>query len=195
MQSYTDWQYMPYITPYITMDNQNLMSWEIPAMPVVTPFDMQQSPMDAKELEPYTYPKNLPEALRLIEQAVEGETEDRLFYKYLIDNAPSEQDKEIIRGIREDEGRHFNLFRQVYFQLTGQTLPPPQNVTFVPPKTYCEGIKNALMGEQNAVQKYRRILFALQNRVQINILTQIITDELRHGILYNYLYAKNDCKA
>jgi rubrerythrin len=73
-------------------------------------------------------------------------------------------------------------------------LPPPQNVTFEKPASYCEGVKRALKGEQNAVRKYRRILYALQDRVQINILTGIITDEIRHGILYSYLYSKNGCR-
>jgi len=60
--------------------------------------------------------------------------------------------------------------------------------------SYCDGVQRALKGEQNAVRKYRRILYALQDRVQINILTGIITDEIRHGILYNYLYSKNSCR-
>jgi rubrerythrin len=73
-------------------------------------------------------------------------------------------------------------------------MPPSvQNATFEQPKTYCEGLRNALKGEQNAVQKYRKILFVLTDRTDINTLTEIITDELRHGILYSYLYSKNGC--
>jgi len=145
-------------------------------------------------MEEYIYPYNLPEALKLIQNAVSGENEDRMFYQYLIENAPSEEDKEIIKGIRDDEIIHFNLFRQIYYQLTGQMLPPPENVEFSKPASYCEGLKKALIGEQNAVRKYRKILYALQNRVQINMLTGIITDEIRHGSLYNYLYSKNGCR-
>ncbi|HCL01056.1 MAG TPA: rubrerythrin, partial [Lachnoclostridium phytofermentans] len=40
---------------------------------------------------------------------------------------------------------------------------------------------------------YRQILFAMQDRIHINMLTEIITDEIRHGILYTYLYSKNNC--
>ena len=156
-------------------------------------YERPQMPMNTG-LEPYTYPQNLPQALKSIQEAVTGEAEDRKFYQYLIDNAPSNEDKEIIAGIRDDEIGHFSLFRQVYYQLTGQMLPPTQDVAFQKPASYCAGIKKALVGEQNAAKKYKRILFALQDRVQINILTEIITDELRHGILYNYLYTKNGCK-
>jgi rubrerythrin len=145
-------------------------------------------------LNPYIYPQNLPQALQLIREGVAGEREDRMFYDYLISTAPSEEDKEIIKGIRDNEIQHFFMFRQIYYQLTGQQLPPPQDVPFEKPASYCDGIKKALMGEQKAVQKYRKILFAMQNRIHINMLTEIITDEIRHGILYNYLYSKNGCK-
>lgn len=142
----------------------------------------------------YTYPLNMSSALRLIQEAVAGETEDRMFYQFLIDNAPSQEDREIIAGIRDDEISHFELFRYVYYQLTGQTLPPPMPSTLIAPATYCDGVAQAIRGEQNAVRKYRQILFALQDRQLINILTGIITDEIRHGSLYNYLYTRNGCR-
>lgn len=34
---------------------------------------------------------------------------------------------------------------------------------------------------------------AMQDRRHINMLAEIITDELRHGNLYNFLYSKNKC--
>lgn len=163
-------------------------------MPAMAPYMMQQQP-GMPSPDPFSYPQNLPAALQLIQGALEGETEDRMFYGYLINAAPTQEEKEIITGIRNDEIKHFGLFRQLYFELTGRTPPPPQETAFTPPPTYCAGLKKALLGEQGAVQKYRRILFALQNRRQINVLTEIITDEIRHGILYNYLYSKNECNA
>lgn len=142
---------------------------------------------------PYTYPQNYRDALELIREATKGEAEDRAFYEYLIENAPDEEAKEIIRGIRDDEINHFFLFGQLYHVLTGQTLPAQDEAEFEEPDSYCEGIKRAIIGEQNAVKKYRRILYALNDRVLINVLTDIITDEIRHGILYNYLYSKTKC--
>ena len=136
----------------------------------------------------------LAQALELIKQAVEGETEDRLFYDYLIKNASSESDREIIGGIRDNEINHAKMFRQLYFELTGKTIPPNVDVNFIPPKNYCDGLKRALIGETNAVIKYRKILFAMKDRRHINMLTEIITDELRHASLYNFLIHSNDCK-
>jgi rubrerythrin len=149
---------------------------------------------DMSELQQYIYPANLQSALQLIVGAVAGEREDRLFYEYLISTAPSNEDKEIIRGIRDNEIHHFALFRLLYYQLTGQVLPPPKETPFTKPASYCTGLAKALQGEEGAVIRYRKILFALQNRVHINMLTEIITDELRHGTLYSYLYSKNGCR-
>ena len=138
---------------------------------------------------------DLAAAIKIIEQAIAGETEDRMFYEYLIKTAPSMEDKDIIKGIRENEINHAKLFRQLYSKLTGKIPNVAQDMTFEKPKTYCEGLRNALKGEQNAVQKYRNILFAMTDRADINTMTEIITDEIRHGILYSYLYSKNGCKA
>lgn len=141
----------------------------------------------------YSYPQNLPGALELIKEAVAGEREDELFYDYLISVAPDEEAKNIIRGIRDDENKHNKMFKKIFKTLTGQPVPPAAGEEFQKPRTYCDGVKKALLGELTAVQKYRKILFAMQNRVMINMVTEIITDELRHGNLYNLLFSLGRC--
>ncbi|MBM7613811.1 ferritin-like domain-containing protein [Alkaliphilus hydrothermalis] len=141
----------------------------------------------------YTYPYNFPMALELIREAVSDERSDELFYDYLLGEAPTEEDQEMIRSIRDDERKHFALFRQLYYELTGMMLPPPPEGELTPPESYCMGLKQALRGELATVQKYRKILFAMQSRRHINMMTEIITDELRHADLYNLLYSKNEC--
>lgn len=159
---------------------------------VSRPWETFSLPQVNREDE-YDINTNMPEALKLIEDAVKGETEDRLFYQYLIDTAPSPRDKEIIAGIRDDEMRHYSLFRELYQSLTGNALPNIQSMEFERPASYCAGLYKALFGEQSAVTRYRRILYAMRDRRDINILIGIVTDELRHLGLYNYLYAKNGC--
>lgn len=137
------------------------------------------------------YPEGMAEALELIRGAVSGEREDELFYDYLINEAPDQEDKDIITSIRNDERKHNKMFRELYYQLTGQMLPKQMpGEEFSKPISYCEGLKKALFGELGAVERYRRILFALQNRTHINMLTEIITDELKHASKYNYLITK-----
>lgn len=145
------------------------------------------------ETDLYTYPQNFYGSLDLIRQAVSSEDEDRGFYTWLMDQAPSEEDVQIITGIRDNEVVHSALFRQIYYDLTGITLPQPEEEELTRPGTYCEGLAQALLSEQNAIQKYRNIFYAMQSRIHINMLIEIITDEIRHGILCNYLYSKNSC--
>lgn len=159
---------------------------EPPAVPI-----MAMQPLQFNES--FIYPQNLDGALSLIQQAVAGEYEDRMLYAYLIENAPSEEDKQLIAEIRDNEIDHFNLFRQLYFTITGDVIPQQQVGEFTAPGTYCEGLRNALLSEQSALQKYRNILYAMQPGVQTNVLMEIMTDEIRHGNLYSYLYAKSGC--
>ncbi|MEZ4357756.1 MAG: ferritin-like domain-containing protein [Eubacteriales bacterium] len=133
------------------------------------------------------------EALMIIQDAIKGESEDAAFYEALISMAPSMEDKRIITEIRNAEMKHNRMFKQMYYELTGKTVAEDNNVATVQLASYCDGLKKALMGEQMAVAKYRKILFAMQDRKYINMMTEIITDELRHFGLYNYLYAKNNC--
>ena len=156
--------------------------------------DMSATQQQIQSAGMFTYPQNLQNALDLIQQALAGENEDRMFYSWLIENAPSDKDKEIIIGIRENEIGHFELFNQIYNEVSGMIPQQAPGEQFSPPENYCVGLENAILDEQNAVQRYREILYAMQNRVHINMMTEIITDEIRHGILYNYLYAKNSCK-
>lgn len=105
MQNYTNVPYLSFAQPYTMRQNQYMMPQTIPGM-MPQQYGMPQASTDAGDLATYTYPQNVPEALKLIQEAVAGEAEDRLFYQYLIENALSEEDKEIITGIRDDEISH-----------------------------------------------------------------------------------------
>ena len=164
---------------------------EFPYVPVL---DMSATQQQIQSVGMFTYPQNLQNALDLIQQALAGENRDRMFYSWLIENAPSDKEKEIITGIREAEISHYELFNQIYNEVSGMMPQQVPGEQFSPPENYCVGLENAILDEQNAVQKYREILYAMQNRVHINMMTEIITDAIRHGTLYNYLYAKNSCK-
>ncbi len=145
------------------------------------------------DLSIYTYPKNYQHALQLIGNALGGERSDEQFYSYLVSVAPTEEARKLISSIRDDEIKHNKMFRTVYYQLTGKILPYGEEEPFVQPQSYCEGLKRALLGELSAVERYRQILFAMENRVYINMVTEIITDELRHSGLYNLLIALGNC--
>lgn len=136
--------------------------------------------------ETTTY-KSLEEALTLIKNAVSGEREDELFYDYLISEAPSQEEKEIIESIRNDERKHNQMFRRIYQDLTGQTITSPTDVEFEKPSSYIEGIKKALFGELSAVERYRDIRAGLPSQYYRDMVYEIITDEQKHADKYNYL--------
>ena len=135
--------------------------------------------------------KTLEEALALVKDAIQGEREDELFYDYLISVAPTQEEKNIITDIRNDERRHNKMFRQIYKAFTCQEVAPPADVKFDKPKSYIEGIKKALFGELAAVEKYRDIRAGLPYRYYRDMVFEIITDELKHADKYNYILTIN----
>lgn len=134
----------------------------------------------------------LQKALESIREAVQGEKEDELFYDYLIKVAPTRDEKEIIKSIRDDEKNHIRLFRMIYKDFTGMEVPISNEETFERPKSYLEGIKKALFGELRAVEKYRSIRDAFAIEMYRDILFDIITDEIKHASKYNYLFTLNN---
>jgi len=133
----------------------------------------------------------LQEALEGIKKAVQSEKENELFYDYLISEAPTNEEKEIIGSIRDDERRHKELFRNIYGDLTGIEVTIGEEESFEKPKSYLDGIKKALFGELRAVEKYRAIRKGLISRLYRDILFDIITDEIKHASKYNYLFTLN----
>ncbi|WP_235941376.1 ferritin family protein [Paenibacillus puerhi] len=136
--------------------------------------------------QPTTY-KSLEEAIALIREALAGEKEDELFYDYLISVAPSQEDKEILTSIRDDERKHNQMFRKLYQTLTGQTIAEAKDVKFEKPKSYTDGLRKAFFGELEAVERYRDIRAGLQERYNRDMLFEIITDEQKHASKLNYL--------
>ncbi|MGG1660050.1 ferritin-like domain-containing protein [Brevibacillus sp. NRS-1366] len=129
--------------------------------------------------------------LRLIQEAIEDERHDELFYDYLLGVAPTEQEKQVITSIRDDERKHRSWFRQIYTQLTGQRPSiSGREETFQKPASYLEGIEKALMGELKAFEKYRVIYKYIPVQFRDTIF-EIMTDEMKHASYYNWLYAKN----
>ena len=130
----------------------------------------------------------LNQAIELIKNSVGDEKEDEMFYDTLIKQAPTEKEKEIIRSIRDDERKHNQILRRLYYEFTGGLLPQ-DNSKNVANNTmnYKANLEKALFGELGAVEKYRRIMGAMPNKNSYTLLMSIMTDELRHANKYNFL--------
>lgn len=138
--------------------------------------------------------RRLQNALNEIKKSVQGEREDELFYDDLINLAPNQEQKDIIKSIRDDERKHNNFLRNIYQDLTGEMIRPIEDVSYEKPTSYIDGIKKALFGELSAVERYRRIRAEMPNQYLRDILFEILTDELKHAAKYNYLYTTNFTK-
>ncbi|WP_206152104.1 ferritin-like domain-containing protein [Clostridium cochlearium] len=138
--------------------------------------------------------EGLKRSLEMIKDAVEGERADEKEYEYLISMAPNKEQKEIIKSIRDDEKNHGRWFREIYMHYTGKVICPKKDEDVKKPKSYLRGVRKALFGEMKAMEKYRLIRSGLPNRCDRDIVFQILTDEIKHGIYYNYILLMNLCR-
>ena len=135
-------------------------------------------------------PQTLQKSLTLMAEAVQGEREDQLFYDYLISVAPTQEDKDIIGSIRDDEIKHNSMFKMIYKDFTGKEILNVNGEEFIKPDSYVEGTQQALFGELRAVEKYREIIKGLPDGFYRDAVFDILTDELKHATKYNFLYTK-----
>lgn len=134
----------------------------------------------------------LNQAIGLIRQSIGDEKEDEVFYDRLIEQAPTEKQKEIITSIRDDERKHNNILRELYYNFTGQVIPKDMSMASVDNEnSYKENLEKALFGELQAVTKYRKILGVMPSGRGYTLMMAIMTDELRHASKYNFLIQEN----
>lgn len=135
----------------------------------------------------------LERSLRLILEALGDETHDRMFYHYLLQVAPDREQSDIIKAIRDDEIKHFKMFRMIYEEITCEPPMAKQEQDFKQPESYCAAIQKAIFGELGAVETYRKIMFGLCCQRHRDMLFEIISDEFKHSVKWNFLYSKNCC--
>lgn len=133
---------------------------------------------------------SLDKAVDGILNSIKNEKEDEVFYTNLIEMAP-DYAKDIISSIRDDETRHNEILRFVYSNITGEVAKNSDENVQMQEMTYAEGLEKAFFDEIASVKKYRRIMGAMPNTKLHTLLMSIMTDELRHASLYNYLIHKN----
>ena len=137
-------------------------------------------------------PQAMKYSLCLMLEALGDESHDRMFYQHMMQLAPDSAQQEIIRSIRDDEIKHAKMFRMIYQEITGEQ-PQAQQKEFVPPGNFCTGIQQAIFGELDAVEMYRKIMYGLCTQRHRDMLFEIITDEMKHAVKWNFLYTENRC--
>ncbi|MBU3181843.1 ferritin-like domain-containing protein [Clostridium psychrophilum] len=124
-----------------------------------------------------------------IVEAMKAERHDRVKYQEMMKMST---DPAVIKQIKfayDDEIKHYGLFSQIYYQLTGKRLdiPIPTNVEKY--NTLMEAVQSSIEGESEAVDAYREIFALLPNRQMRDTVFEIITDEQEHFGRFIYLYS------
>ncbi len=128
------------------------------------------------------------QAVELIKQSIDDEKEDEMFYETLIGQAPTQKEKDIIQGIKDDEVRHNQILKDLYHNFTGEIVESASLSKEINENSdYKTNLENALFGELDAVEKYRRILGVMPSGDSYTLIMSIMTDELRHANKYNFL--------
>lgn len=134
------------------------------------------------------------EGLELIRNSLSLEISTAEFYGWLLDNIPQELTKpqrqeigERLLSIQEDEIEHIEIFKNIYRDFTGEELKIKTN-DFKAPINFIEGIKTGLFQEINSVKRYRDIMSKFPGSYYKDILFNVISDELLHADLFNYIY-------
>lgn len=136
---------------------------------------------------------DMAEIIQIIVDSINDEKEDEMFYDFLIRSTATREDQDMITSIRNDERHHRELLKEVYKSLTGKPFTESQNRDMAQDEkiTYMQGLRKAFMGEITAFERYRKVLSRMIDRQNYNKIFEIMTDEMKHAIKYNYLIAKN----
>lgn len=141
--------------------------------------------MEYREQMSVSPPKKLTDMLL---EAMKDERADRAKYKIMMDMARDPKVKRQINFPYEDEGKHYKMFQQILFKLTGKMTDVPVPDVKKPP-SLIEGVESSIDGELEAVELYRDIHAMLPNKQMRDMLYEIITDEQEHAIRFTYLYS------
>jgi len=125
----------------------------------------------------------------MIIEAMKAERHDRVKYQKMMEMTT---DPVVIKQIKfayDDEIKHYGMFQQIYFQLTGKRLdiPIPNNVEKY--NTLIEAVQSSIEGESEAVDLYREIFALMTNKQMRDNVFEIITDEQEHFGRFIYLYS------
>jgi rubrerythrin len=138
-----------------------------------------------------TYREQMPKrenVLDLIKEAMKDERHDRVKYGNLMEMAKTEKIRKQIEFAYMDEGKHYKMFQQIYYVLTGKMIdiPVPTVETY---NRLIDAVETSIDGELEAVELYRKIQSMLPNMKLRDMLFEIITDEQEHATRFVYVHS------
>lgn len=132
------------------------------------------------------------EAIGNLNEAFQDERSDLVYYQYLANIAPTSKEKEIIYSIIRDERVNATLFRRMYEELSGTDVSYDTKEKLVMPKSYIEGISEAINRETREIERYKTIRKSFpEGSSYIYTLSSIIQNELNHITQFNSILSSN----
>jgi|GEM_PF-3276343 len=138
-------------------------------------------------------PSNMPrpsiideKILDMILEAIADERGDAEYYAKLTHMAKSQEEKNILNGIRMDEQKHEKIFRRIYSMLTGKEASVETKLKKVGNNLRDE-YRKSVFEELETVEFYKKMYIALKSQDIRNMLYDIITDEQSHATKLTYL--------
>jgi len=126
--------------------------------------------------------------LQLLKEAMLDEKKDYRKYRSMAEMTDNREIIEQIRFAYEDEAKHYEMFQEIYEEITGRDIqikaPEQEN-----PDRFIDAVKSSINGELEAVELYRDIRAMFKGKKHRDMLYEIITDEQEHATRFVYLYS------
>lgn len=143
----------------------------------------------APACNPYARPQDLP-LLQDIAKAINGEYEAVVCYTRLAEQAPNAEERQRLLEIRQDESRHYRVFKEIFTRLTGQEAPLTRPSC---PDTYRQGLEAAVQDELETVDFYLGIADTAEYPLIRQEFFRAALDEQNHAGWFNYFLIKQCC--
>lgn len=145
--------------------------------------------MDINNYGPYREMYRVNSLNDLLIKAMKAERHDRVKYERMMESTKNEAVKQQIKFAYDDEIKHYKMFNQMYFQLTGKKIDIPIPTNIEKYNSLMEAVKSSIEGESEAVDLYREIYALMSNKQMRDKVFEIITDEQEHFGRFIYLYS------
>ena len=133
------------------------------------------------------------EAIGNLNESFQDERSDLIYYEYLANMAPTDEDQKILYSIMKDERVNATLFRRMYVELSGTDVSRDPNEKLVMPESYLAGISEAINRESRELERYKAIRDAFPaGSSYIYTLSDIIQNELYHLTQLNSILSSNN---
>ena len=123
-----------------------------------------------------------------IQKAINSEYSNIACYEQLAKMAPTEEEKNRILEIREDEKRHLREFSKIYRNLTGRE--PSYEIIMECKDNYRAGIEFAFKNEQETVDFYLEIADKANDPFIKERFRRAAADEQNHAVWFLFFFQK-----